>query len=68
MLGASDTPLRAREAEAALRGQKLDDDVAAEAAKLAARDIEPTGDIHGSSSYRKRLIEAMVRRALLQAA
>jgi CO/xanthine dehydrogenase FAD-binding subunit len=68
MLGAADTPLRAREAEAALRGQKLDDDVAAEAAKLAARDIEPTGDIHGSSSYRKRLIEAMVRRALLQAA
>jgi CO/xanthine dehydrogenase FAD-binding subunit len=68
MLGAADTPLRAREAEAALRGQKLDDEVAAEAAKLAARDIEPTGDIHGSSSYRKRLIEAMVRRALLQAA
>jgi CO/xanthine dehydrogenase FAD-binding subunit len=68
MLGAADTPLRAREAEAALRGQKLDEDVAAEAAKLAARDIEPTGDIHGSSSYRKRLIEAMVRRALLQAA
>jgi CO/xanthine dehydrogenase FAD-binding subunit len=68
MLGAADTPLRAREAEAALRGQKLDDDVAAEAAELAARDIEPTGDIHGSSSYRKRLIEAMVRRALLQAA
>jgi CO/xanthine dehydrogenase FAD-binding subunit len=68
MLGAADTPLRAREAEAALRGQKLDDDVAAEAAKLAARDIEPTGDIHGSSSYRKRLIEAMVQRALLQAA
>jgi CO/xanthine dehydrogenase FAD-binding subunit len=68
ILCAADTPLRAREAEAALRGQKLDDDVAAEAAKLAARDIEPTGDIHGSSSYRKRLIEAMVRRALLQAA
>jgi carbon-monoxide dehydrogenase medium subunit/6-hydroxypseudooxynicotine dehydrogenase subunit alpha len=68
MLGAADTPLRAREAEEALRGQKLDDEVAAEAAKLAARDIEPTGDIHGSSSYRKRLIEAMVRRALLQAA
>ena len=68
MLGAADTPLRAREAEEALLGQKLDDEVAAEAAKLAARDIEPTGDIHGSSSYRKRLIEAMVRRALLQAA
>jgi CO/xanthine dehydrogenase FAD-binding subunit len=68
LLGAADTPLRAREAEDALRGQKLDEGVAAEAAKRAVRDIEPTGDIHGSSSYRKRLIEAMVRRALLRAA
>jgi carbon-monoxide dehydrogenase medium subunit/6-hydroxypseudooxynicotine dehydrogenase subunit alpha len=68
MLGAADTPLRAREAEQALQGRTLDEDSAAEAAQLATRDIEPTGDIHGSSSYRKRLIEAMVRRALLRAA
>jgi CO/xanthine dehydrogenase FAD-binding subunit len=68
LLGAADTPLRAREAEGALRGQNVDEGVAAEAAKLAVRDIEPTGDIHGSSSYRKRLIEAMVRRALVRAA
>jgi carbon-monoxide dehydrogenase medium subunit/6-hydroxypseudooxynicotine dehydrogenase subunit alpha len=66
MLGAADTPLRAREAEEALQGRKLGEDAAAEAAKVATRDIEPTGDIHGSSSYRKRLIEAMVRRALLK--
>jgi CO/xanthine dehydrogenase FAD-binding subunit len=68
LLGAADTPLRAREAEAALRGNRLDEELAAEAARIATRDIEPTGDIHGSSQYRKRLIEAMVRRALVKAA
>jgi CO/xanthine dehydrogenase FAD-binding subunit len=68
LLGAADTPVRAREAERALAGQRIDDGVAREAAQLAVRDIEPTGDIHGSSSYRKRLIEAMVRRAITKAA
>lgn len=68
LLGAADTPIRAREAERALVGQKLDEDVAREAAATATRDIDPTGDIHGSGDYRKRLIEAMVRRALIKAA
>jgi CO/xanthine dehydrogenase FAD-binding subunit len=68
LLGAADTPVRAREAERALVGQKVDEGVAREAAATATRDIEPTGDIHGSGDYRKRLIEAMVRRALIKAA
>ena len=68
LLGAADTPLRASEAEAELKGKRLNEDLAAEAARVATRDIEPTGDIHGSGKYRKRLIEAMVRRALLKAA
>jgi len=68
LLGAADTPLRATEAEAELKGKQLTEDLAADAARIATRDIEPTGDIHGSGSYRKRLIEAMVRRALLKAA
>jgi CO/xanthine dehydrogenase FAD-binding subunit len=68
LLGAADVPLRAREAEQALEGQVMNDELAREAGKLAVRDIEPTGDIHGSGKYRKRLIEAMVRRALLEAA
>jgi CO/xanthine dehydrogenase FAD-binding subunit len=68
LLGAADVPLRAREAEQALEGQAMSEELAREAAKLAVRDIEPTGDIHGSGEYRKRLIEAMVRRAVLEAA
>jgi carbon-monoxide dehydrogenase medium subunit/6-hydroxypseudooxynicotine dehydrogenase subunit alpha len=68
LLGAADVPLRARDAEDALEGQAMSEELAREAAQLAVRDIEPTGDIHGSGEYRKRLIEAMVRRAVLEAA
>jgi carbon-monoxide dehydrogenase medium subunit/6-hydroxypseudooxynicotine dehydrogenase subunit alpha len=68
LLGAADVPVRAREAEEALAGQVMSDELAREAAQLATRDIEPTGDIHGSGEYRKRLIEAMVRRAVVEAA
>jgi CO/xanthine dehydrogenase FAD-binding subunit len=68
LLAAADAPVRALEVEQALAGQTLDDGLAAEAARMAVRGIEPTGDIHGSSSYRRRLIEAMVRRALMKAA
>lgn len=68
LLAAAPTPLRAIEAEAALRGAKIDAETAREAATVAVQDINPTGDIHGSSAYRRRLIEAMIRRAILAAA
>jgi CO/xanthine dehydrogenase FAD-binding subunit len=68
LLGAGDTPLRATEAERMLAGAVPDERTAAEAASTAVAGIEPTGDIHGGSEYRKHLIEAMVRRAVLEAA
>jgi CO/xanthine dehydrogenase FAD-binding subunit len=68
LLGAADTPIRADAAEQALAGAQIDDDTAAEAARLAVAAINPTGDIHGSGEYRRLLIEAMVRRALVAAA
>jgi len=68
LLGAADTPIRADAAERALADARVDEEAAAEAAHLAVADIEPTGDIHGSSEYRRNLIEAMVRRGVLRAA
>jgi carbon-monoxide dehydrogenase medium subunit/6-hydroxypseudooxynicotine dehydrogenase subunit alpha len=68
LLAAAATPLRAIEAEAGLTGVKIDAQAAREAAAVAVQDINPTGDIHGSSTYRRRLIEAMIRRAILAAA
>jgi CO/xanthine dehydrogenase FAD-binding subunit len=68
LLAAAPTPLRRPEAEASLAGPALDEATIAEAARLAAMDINPSGDIHGSSEYRKGLAEVMVRRALTRAA
>ena len=68
LLAAAPTPLRAPRAERALAGRLPDEDAAREAAALAVAEIEPTGDIHGSTEYRRGLIEAMVRRAIIAAA
>jgi carbon-monoxide dehydrogenase medium subunit/6-hydroxypseudooxynicotine dehydrogenase subunit alpha len=68
LLAAGPTPLRAPAAEQSLAGRLVDEEAAREAAALAVADIEPTGDIHGSSDYRRGLIEALVRRAILAAA
>jgi CO/xanthine dehydrogenase FAD-binding subunit len=68
LLAAAPTPLRARAAEELLAGRKVDERAVADAAAAAVADVHPTGDIHGSSDYRRGLVEAMVRRALLRAA
>jgi CO/xanthine dehydrogenase FAD-binding subunit len=67
MLAAADTPLRAREAEAALVGAIVDEQTVEEVADVAVANVAPTGDIHGGTEYRRRLLRAMVRRALLAA-
>jgi CO/xanthine dehydrogenase FAD-binding subunit len=64
LLAASDRPLRVPAAEQVLVGEAVTQDTTAEAARVAVADINPTGDIHGGSEYRKQLIEGMVRRAI----
>lgn len=68
LLGAAPTPIRASEAEADLIGTQVDEEAVEHAAKRAVASIEPTGDIHGSSEYRKGLIGALTKRALVTAA
>jgi CO/xanthine dehydrogenase FAD-binding subunit len=68
LLAAAATPVRAHAAEESLTGRRLDEATAREVAALAVKDIRPTGDIHGSSEYRRGVIEALTRRALLAAA
>ena len=67
LLGAAPTPLRPAQAESFLRGRSVDEGSAREAAALAVAGVEPTGDIHGSTGYRRGLIETLVHRALLLA-
>lgn len=65
LLAAAPTPIRAREAENALTGSRIVEQTAREAAALAVADISPTTDVHGSRAYRRRVIQALVRRAIL---
>jgi carbon-monoxide dehydrogenase medium subunit/6-hydroxypseudooxynicotine dehydrogenase subunit alpha len=67
LLGVAPVPVRATAAEEVLAGRRIDMATAREAAAAAVADVRPTGDIHGSSEYRRTLTETLVRRALLQA-
>lgn len=63
--GAGPTPMRARGAEAAVRGQELSDAVVRGAAEAAAAEAEPLSDLMGSADYRREMIRVWVRRLLL---
>ena len=65
--GVSDRPLRAPEAEQALEGRPATDKTFRSAARIAAREIDAIGDIHGSAEYRRDLVRALTRRALEEA-
>jgi carbon-monoxide dehydrogenase medium subunit len=66
--GVAGTPVRATAAEAALRGQRLDEGVVRQAADRAKDDADPSGDVHGSADYRRHLITVLARRAITRAA
>lgn len=66
--GVGPTPIRARRAEEALRGQRVTSETVAMAAHLAAEDTDPDGDVHGSAAYRREMAEVYARRALHLAA
>ena len=61
------TPVRARNAEAVLRGQELDErniQVCGEAVRDA---VDPMDDFRGSASYKRDMAEVFTRRAVRQA-
>lgn len=60
-------PLRIPAAEAVLAGSTLTAEAFREAGEAAAREIDPPGDIHGSSAYRRHLAAVMIPRALTEA-
>lgn len=65
--GVADKPLRMTRAENALVGKEAVPEICEEAADVAATEVDPLADIHGSSDYRRDLVRAMTKRALRQA-
>jgi len=69
VLGAvAPTPLRARRAEAALEGQMLSEALAEKVGQIAAEEAKPISDVRSSADYRRAMVGAMTKRALLNAA
>ena len=61
------TPLRARAAEDALRGQPLDAEHIAAAAQLAADGTSPFADLNSTPDYKRHLARVLTKRALTTA-
>lgn len=61
------TPLRARAAEAWLRGRPPSEESLAEAARLAAEETRPISDVRASASYRRSLARVLALRTLREA-
>jgi carbon-monoxide dehydrogenase medium subunit len=69
VLGAvAPTPIRARRAEAAVEGQVLTEAAAERAGEIAAEEAKPISDVRSSADYRRAMVGAMTKRALLNAA
>ncbi len=58
------TAIRAKEAEAALRGKALSDKTIQAAAEAARAAAEPQGDMRGSPEYKRLLVATLVKRAI----
>jgi carbon-monoxide dehydrogenase medium subunit len=58
------TAIRAKRAEAELRGKKIDEKTIQRAAEVAREAAEPQSDMRGSADYKRSLVAALVKRAL----
>lgn len=61
------TPLRAKAAEKALRGQKLTEALIARAAEIAAGEARPISDVRGSAAFRREMVQVLTRRMVAAA-
>jgi carbon-monoxide dehydrogenase medium subunit len=61
------TPIKATQAEAALKGKRPDAATIKQAAGLAAAAAQPSDDLRGSAEYKKDLVRVLTARALRRA-
>ncbi len=62
------TPLRCPKAEERLVGNTIDQSLAMEAGRIAAKEGKPVDDVRASADYRRYIVEVLLKRALLELA
>jgi carbon-monoxide dehydrogenase medium subunit len=60
--GVGSTPIRARKAEAVLKGKKITDELLAEAGRIASDETSPVSGIEASAEYKRELAGTLVKR------
>jgi len=61
------TPIRARQAENIVRGQKLSEELIERTAWRAAEECRPISDHRASAEYRREMVKVLTKRAINQA-
>jgi CO/xanthine dehydrogenase FAD-binding subunit len=61
------TPMRSTKAEERLKGEAISEKVILEAAKLAAQESKPIDDHRASATYRRMMVQVLVKRAIQRA-
>lgn len=64
---AASVPMRARKAEAVVRGKKVTEALLREAGEVASAEANPVSDIHASAAYRRELVKVLVKRMCQEA-
>lgn len=59
--------VRAKQAEAVLRGQSIDRETLTKMAEVAATEVDPMDDNRGSANYKREMVKVLVRRAAEEA-
>jgi carbon-monoxide dehydrogenase medium subunit len=59
--------MRAKKAEAVLKGKKITDALLKEAGEVASTEAEPISDIYASDEYRRELVKVLVARVAREA-
>jgi carbon-monoxide dehydrogenase medium subunit len=55
-------PMRAKKAEALLKGKKITEKLLAEAGQIASEEASPTSDAESSEEYKRELVKVLVKR------
>jgi carbon-monoxide dehydrogenase medium subunit len=65
--GAAPTPVRAKQAEALLRDEKITESAIEAASVEVSKNCDPLSDAHGPADYKRKMAGLLTKRALRQA-